>query len=366
MDIWIAGVGEIPCRPSYENMDFREMLYRAAKQAYLEAGITPSEIDGVVSSGLDFYEGVSIADSYTPDQVGGRLKFNTLVTNDSLNAFIHGCMLLKTGHFKTLIVTAYSKASNILNYSEIVLNSFDPYIIRPLSIHHYTIAALDAQAYLYHTKSEPYIFSLVSVKNRKNALKNPSAAYPEDIPVESVEKSAVYAEPLKEGHVAKLCDYAAAVIITAEKSLGKVRVEAFAHASGNVATDLALREWGKALWAKNVADMLLKQNRLRKIDFVEISEPFAHTELMVLEALHLEEDTVKTLREGGFNVDGHLPVNPSGGCIGMGYPLNAAGLQRIIQSVKLLNEGKWNTCLTASPDGEVVDAGSAVILKAGV
>jgi hypothetical protein len=34
--------------------------------------------------------------------------------------------------------------------------------------------------------------------------------------------------------------------------------------------------------------------------------------------------------------------------------------------VKLLSTGRWRTCLTASPDGEIVDAGAVVVLSGEV
>ncbi|MEM2238194.1 MAG: hypothetical protein QXR26_03675 [Candidatus Caldarchaeum sp.] len=366
MDVWIAGVGEIPCKHRYPGMDFREMLYEAAKKAYQDAGITPAEVDGIVSSGMDFFEGISITDSYTPDQVGGRLKFNTLVSNDGLNVFIHAYMLVRTGFFKNLMVTAYAKPSNIINYPEIILNSFDPHVVRPLCPHHYVIAALDANAYLRKNNADTTDLSLVSVKNKKNALKNPSAAYGGEVSLEDVEGSESVSTPLKKGHVAQLADYAAAVILTSDKKLGKVVVKGVGQAFGGYSSDLALRDWGTALWAKYAVAKAFKQAGTKKVDFVEVAEPFAHTELMFLESLELEKAPHKMLRDGSFNTDGQMPVNPSGGCIGMGYPLNAGGLQRLVQSVKLLTTGKWKTCLTASPDGEVVDAGSAVFLSGEV
>lgn len=347
-------------------MDFREMLFDAAKKAYQDAGMTPADVDGIVSSGMDYYEGISIPDSYTPDQVGGRLKFNTLVSNDGLNAFFHAYMLVKTGHFKTVMVTAYARPSNIVNYPEIVLNTFDPHIVRPLCPHHFVIAGLDAKAYLQNNNAEATDMSLVSVKNKKNALKNPSSAYAGEVSLEDVEGSESVSEPLKKGHVAQLADYAAAVIITSDRRFGKVVVKGVGHAFGSHSSDLALRDWGTALWAKYAVAKAFKQAGSKKVDFVEVAEPFAHTELMFLESLELEEAPHKMLRKGSFNTDGQMPVNPSGGCIGMGYPLNAAGQQRLAQSVKLLTTGKWRTCLTASPDGEVVDAGSAVFLSVEV
>jgi acetyl-CoA acetyltransferase len=163
-DVYVLGVGETRCQPKAEQRDFREMLFEAALEACGDAGITAAEVDGVVSSGFDFYEGVSITDSYTPDQVGGRLKFNTLVSNDSLNAFIHGCMLVASGRLENVIISAYAKPSNIQNYGEVVLNMLDPHTVRPLLPNHHVLAALDAHAYLIKHNADSTLLSMVTVK----------------------------------------------------------------------------------------------------------------------------------------------------------------------------------------------------------
>ncbi|MEM0384639.1 MAG: hypothetical protein QXS57_04395 [Candidatus Caldarchaeum sp.] len=364
MDVWVAGVGEIPCRKEYVDADFREMLYRAAVEAYGDAEMDPSCVDGVVSSGIDFYEGMSITDSYTPDQVGGRLKFNSLVSNDSLNAFIHGCMLIKTGRFKTILVAAYSKPSNMLNYPEILLNSLDPHLLRPLLPPHYALAALDAQAFLHRTRGTGLDLTAVAAKNKNNAVVNPSAAYGERKTVDEFNESETVSTPLKRVHVAPLADYAAVVILTKDSRYGKVLVEGVGFSQGLQSTDLSSREWGRALWVRTALAAATKGNKAKSVDFVEVSEPFAHTELMILDELRLwDGPIIDSLRRGEFDADALHPVNPSGGCIGMGYALNASGLQRVVQSVKLMESRGWHRCLAASVDGEIADGGSVVVLR---
>lgn len=363
-EVYVTGVGETPCKPIFVGRDFREMLFEAASEAFADAGISSAEVDGVVSSGFDFYEGVSITDSYTPDQVGGRLKFNTMVSNDSLNAFIHGCMLVASGRLENVVVSAYAKPSNIVNYDEVLLNMFDPHVVRPLHPTPTVLAALDARAFLDRMNAGSSLLSAVVVKNRGNALKNPVAAYGGKVSIDEVEGSGVVAEPLKKMHVAGLCDYAASVVLTSNRAIAKAVVKGFGYAYGSYSSDLALRVWGRALWAREASRMAFGMSKLRCVDFVEISECYAHTELMVLEGLGvLPEPVEEVLSAGGLEPAGYLPVNPSGGCIGMGYPLNAAGLQRVVQAVKLLKTGKWDTCLVASPDGELVDGGAVAILS---
>lgn len=356
----VAGVGEVPCSPRYLGADFRELLYDAAKSAYRDAGVSADDVTAVVSSGTDFLEGLSITDSYSPDQVGGRLKFNTLISGDSLNAFIQGCMLVSSGLHDVVAVTACSKQSDILNYHEILLNSLDPHILRPLLPHPHVMAGLDAAAYLSKRGADPSVLSHVAAKNMVNALKNPFAAYAADVTAEDIEKTEVLAEPVRAGHVAKLCDYAAVVVLSRAGVVGEdvISVGGFGYAVGAPSSDISLRKWGEPTWVRPAYEMAARMGGGRKVDIVEISEPYAHTELTILSQL--------TQGNPGKTEEDHPPVNMSGGCIGMGYPLSAAGLQRLIQAVKLLRKNEWRTALVASPDNEVADAGCIVLLSSGV
>ncbi len=367
----MVGVGEIPCSPRHAGMDFRELLYQAAKEAYRDAGIKSDDVDAVIASGLDFLDGVSISDSYTPDQVGGRLKFNTLVSGDALNAFIHGCMLVATGMHEIVAITAYSKQSDIINYHEILINQLNPHTIRPLFPHPHVIAGLDAAAYLDRVAADPQVLSHVAVKNMENALENPVAAYPAKVGVDEIERAEIVAAPVKSGHVARLCDYAAVVVVARDGS-GRVSgnpiyVGGFGYGVGSSSMELSLRNWGEAGWVKPARRMLMDMVGGIDADLVEISEPYAHTELMTLSQLEItDEKPHKMLLDGELGRSGILPVNVSGGCLGMGYPPNAAGLQRLVQAVKLLRKEGWETALVASPENELADAGSLVCLTVEV
>ncbi|MEM3093855.1 MAG: hypothetical protein QXK46_03730, partial [Candidatus Caldarchaeum sp.] len=182
--------------------------------------------------------------------------------------------------------------------------------------------------------------------------------------VEELDRSETVSTPLKRVHVAPLADYAAVVILTNASRYGKVLVEGVGFSQGFQSTDLSSREWGRALWVRTAFEAAVKGSKPKSIDFVEVSEPFAHTELMILDELRLwDAPVVDSLRRGDFDEDALHPVNPSGGCIGMGYALNASGLQRVVQSVKLMESRGWRRCLAASLDGEIADGGSLVVLR---
>ena len=75
------------------------------------------------------------------------------------------------------------------------------------------------------------------------------------------------------------------------------------------------------------------KNPKDEIDVAELFEMYAHEELIFSEALGLAEKG-----QGGnlnYEINGDLPINPSGGALG-GNPPCATGLIRIIEAVKQL------------------------------
>ncbi len=376
MAVGVIGVGQIPCVKRLRGKDLREMLYEAAKKAYREAELTPDDVDAVVACGLEFFEGVSITDSYTPDQVGGRLKFNTLIGNDSLTAFIHACMLIETGFYDVVLVEAHSKPSDILNYEHALLNSLDPHYLRPLGLHPYVIAGLDASSYLSLSGADTRDLSLISVKNLKNGVCNSYAVKSSSLTVEEIEETETVFHPIKQGHMAVRCDYAAVVIlaskVVAKRHPNPIWIRGFGYSSCASSSSPDQKKWGEANWARLAAKTSFDNTSLKpkEVDLVEVSEPISYLELQILDSLGvLNGPAHKYLRLGEFDIGGSLPTNPSGGCIGMGYPLTAAGLQRLIECVTQLRgeaAGRQvqyaRTALAASPDSEISDAGAVVLL----
>jgi len=71
----------------------------------------------------------------------------------------------------------------------------------------------------------------------------------------------------------------------------------------------------------------------KEINIAEPYDPFAYKELHHLEGLQLapKGQAPKLLADGIFNRDGALPVTPSGGLLGVGNPIAAAGLMKICE-----------------------------------
>jgi acetyl-CoA C-acetyltransferase len=77
------------------------------------------------------------------------------------------------------------------------------------------------------------------------------------------------------------------------------------------------------------------KNPRREIQFAEVDDMFSYKELQHLEALKLcrRGEAGKLTEEGITQRDGEMPVNVSGGALGMGYPPEVLGLQRVLEIV---------------------------------
>ena len=71
----------------------------------------------------------------------------------------------------------------------------------------------------------------------------------------------------------------------------------------------------------------------KEINIAEPYDPFAYKELHHLEGLQLapKGQAPKLLADGVFERNGDLPVTPSGGLLGVGNPIAAAGLMKICE-----------------------------------
>jgi len=79
-------------------------------------------------------------------------------------------------------------------------------------------------------------------------------------------------------------------------------------------------------------------NPARSIDAVEVDERYSYKALQAIEALGLvrKDELALELRSGGLSRSGSTPVNPGGGALSEGLPLEAHGLARLLSAYEQL------------------------------
>lgn len=338
--VGIVGIGYYGFRSVTPELSFREMLYEAASQAYQNAGLEPKDIDGFVNAGEDWAEGHSIADEITPDQLGAVKRPVFTVNGDAMQALISAAMHILTGQMNICLVASYSKASNIKSLANITVMAMDPVFNRPLEENPYFIAGLEMNRYLYETGTTREQCAQVVVKNRKNALWNPSAGHGVSLRKEEVLASPMISYPLSSLDISPHSDGAIVIILAAaERAKALCQKPIWIEGMGwcSDSPSLEKRAWGEAVYTQIAAEMAYKMAGIsyprKEIDLAEVSDEFSYKELQHLEALKLcrKGEAGFLVEEGALGISGELPVNPSGGCLGVGSLLEATGAQKVLE-----------------------------------
>jgi acetyl-CoA C-acetyltransferase len=339
----IVGVGWTGFQPLTPDRSYKELMYKAAVRAYTDAGVDPRrDIETFVTVAEDFHEGTSIFDEYVPDQLGAVLKPVQTITGDGLHGLATAYMLIRTGQFELVAVEGHSKASNLLTLSKVTAYAQDPVLNRPLGLNTHFVAGLEMNAFLHETGTTREQCAAVVVKNRRNALRNPSASFGANLSLEDVLAGPPLAWPLGEREVAPHADGAIVMVLASatravQLSSQPIWITGVGWCNGSAS--LESREWGRVPYMEKAASLAFRQAGIRQpgmeIDFAEIDDTYAYKELQHLEAAGLcpHGAAGELIEAGALEPDGELPVNVSGGSLGAGHLLDATGLARALEVV---------------------------------
>ncbi|MCJ7535309.1 MAG: hypothetical protein MUO57_07235, partial [Anaerolineales bacterium] len=339
----IIGVGWSGFRPVTPEYSYKELMYAAAQRAYADAGVNPrKDIDSFVTVAEDFHEGTSIFDEYTPDQLGAVLKPMHTISGDGLHGLATAYMLVKTGQFSVVALEGHSKASNALSHDGITAYAQDPVLNRPLRLNTHFVAGMEMNRYLHDTGTTREQCAQVVVKNRRNALDNPSAPYGADLSINDVLSGPPLASPLGARETAVHADGAIVMVLANEEmanSLSDIPIWILGVGWSNDSPALENRDWSSMHYVKESARMAYRlagiQDASLAIDFAEVGDLYAYKELQTLEALGIFRpgEAGPATEDGLTQRESSFPVNVSGGCLGMGNLLDANGLARALEVV---------------------------------
>ncbi|HIQ13894.1 MAG TPA: hypothetical protein EYH44_05885 [Thermoprotei archaeon] len=340
----IVGIGSTQFRPETPEKNFKELMYEAASRAYIDAGIDPrKDLDCVITSSEDLWEGVAIFDEYVPDQLGGVLKPVFTVGGDGLHGIIHGYMLIKTGYFDLVAVEAHSKASEIEDIDKVYRFALDPIYIRPVVDQPHGLAALEMMNTMRLFDITYDILDMTIMKNHLNALEWGST-YARIFDYENIEASEYIAQPLREVDISPHTDGAIVTVLASEEKARELTDDpiwidgvGWATQSGRYERMLHNPPVALNTAANKAYEMAGIENPFKELDFAEVDDRYSFREPASLSMLRLDGgNLMEMVSEGVYTLDGELPVNTGGGFLGNGYPLEAGGLMKLLHAVKQL------------------------------
>jgi acetyl-CoA C-acetyltransferase len=326
MGVAVMGVGFCGASPTSTGMSYRELISRAARAAYDDAGIVAEQLDGAVSAEEDFYSGYSIADEYVPDQLGVCRKPVYTIPGDFLHAVGSAAMQIATGRFDMLVVEAYSKASNVLLKDEVLHLAFDPVFGR-LGVSPHFLAALEMQRYMEFGGCDLEDVAEVVRRNHKTAIGNPLAPYGSMTTVDDVLAAPSVASPLTEPMIARHADASVVMVLGTDEAAARyarkpVYLTGIGWGSGTSIVER--REPGMSAGTKVAAKAAFEEAGIgdpgSEIDVFYVSDLYAHRQLLHMDELGLGGEVAAVL-------------NPDGGALGMGDLLEATGGARMYDAV---------------------------------
>lgn len=362
----------------------KELAYEAAKMALDSCELKISDIESVVmGTAPDAFDGVHMKGEFLSDGAGGYRKpymRNFVGGGTGVFAPIHGWFHVASGMFDTCLVVCEEKMSSAYPHpAGAFLTIFDHTTEQPLYPTLIWIFAIEMNRFMTTYGYCKEDIALVAVKNKKNAIDHPSAQLPGEITVQDVLNSEIMAWPVNRLDISPTSDGAAAIVLAAEHVARRITEKPIWIDGVGFCLDTAYwctRDLYYPDYLEVAARQAYKMANIREpskeIHVAEPYDPFTYKELHHIEGLLLAPrgKSVQMLVDGVFNRDGNLPCSPSGGLLGVGNPIAAAGLMKIIEIyLQLKGEaGKRQvpgkpTCGVANAWGDLMQVGTVVVLR---
>lgn len=347
--VGIVAVAQTKYEESKPALHLQDVAYEAVRKVLAKSGLKFTEdgtgIDATISCSQDHWDGWTISSKNIVDVAGGHLRPEEKVAADGAYAVYYACLNILGGHHDCVLVISYTKESQV-NGRLIENFGIEPVFGRMLGLDFLSASAIQAQRYMYKYAITPEQCAMAVVKNRGNAKLNPCAQAPMDLKIEDVLASEMLSSPIRQLDAKPTSDGACAMILAVEEKAKRwtdkpVWIEGMgscydSHHLGD--RDLAEpRSLVEA--AKRAYKMAGIADPRKEIDVVELSEYCSYQELLWSEGLGFcpEGEGGKLIESGATQINGGLPINPSGGLLS-GVPVNVAGANRVVEAAMQLKD----------------------------
>src|SRR5919201_6063020 len=214
----VIGVGQTQYRSRRSDVSIAGLVREAAMEALADAGLTFDDIDAVViGKAPDLFEGVMMPESYLADALGARgkpmMRVHTAGWAGGSTALV-AAGLVQGGVHDRVLVVAFEKQSE--SNATWALSTHPP-LTPSLVVGAGGYFAPHIRAYMRRTGAPDHIGTLVAVKDRQNALKNPYAHLKiPGISREMVESTPMLWEPIRYLDTCPSSDGACAMVLSSE------------------------------------------------------------------------------------------------------------------------------------------------------
>jgi len=342
--VGIIGTGQTKHTRARDDVSQPELVREAATRALADAGLTFKEVDAIVLTNMELFEGRALPELWLAEALGGYLKpvFKIATGGTSgTSGCIAGYHQVASGVFDVVLVVGWEKHSE--GHTQTGMALTDPLWDRQVASGAVGNFALSISQYMAERGVTEEQAAKVAVKARRNACRNPYGHLQiPDITVEGVLNSRILAWPVRLLDMCPQSDGACAVVFACKEVAVRhcdrpawVRAAVTRHDQPYIG-DLDRR----LVTMRTLRDAAYEAYRqtgitdpLHQLDVAEIYEPVTYAELAWYEALGFCRDgeAGRLIDEGITEMGGELPVNPSGGVLSTN-PVGASGVIRVAEA----------------------------------
>ena len=362
----------------------KELTWEATHMALESCEMTMDDIEGVCfGTAPDAFDGVHFNGEYVSDGAGGwRKPYMRSYVGGGTGVFvpIQGWYHVASGLFDVVLVVAEEKMSSYYPHAQAgFLTIFDHTTERPLKPNLLWIFAMEMNRYMSTYGLSKEDIAQVAVLHKRNAADHPCALLGDrDITLQDILDSEVLAWPVQRFDVSPVSDGAVALVLAAEHVAKRITdkpvwIEGVGwHLDTSYWTNRDLAYPRYVEYAARMAyDMAGIKEPRKEINIAEPYDPFDYKSLHHLEGLQLADrgKACELYADGTASRTGNMPICPSGGLLGVGNPIAAAGLMKIAELFWQLRGEAGARQVPGSPKrgvaqawGDLMQVGTVVVM----
>lgn len=368
-NVAIIGCGQTKHTSKRRDVNLAELVSEAVYKALEDAQVDPKEVDAFAVGNMQGFGGVAQPEQWLGDWIGTPGKpVIRIATGGTTGGSVGqgGYYLCASGLNDIVVAVAWEKHSDSMEAGattgllHVGIANFFHAFSYGISIRNLLassavgaaagVAVYQARYYMHRSGCRIEHLDMVAAKNRRNAAKNPYAhlQWPGCTP-EDMAKTEMITYPFRYGHVTPASDGASAIVFAPEEIARKkckrpAWVKGLASYSdeenqlqsenyGGVGVLDPSEQMGARFSAMKAYEMAGIRDPQQEIDVAEIYQPFPSQEMIFAERLGLfdEGEAWKAVENGEIEIDGRMPLDPSGG-VATTNAIGSSALQRILEA----------------------------------
>ena len=256
-------------------------------------------------------------------------------------AFREGWMAVASGMYDVALVVGAEKlyASDTGKTVQALAGSSDVELEGGLGLIMPGVWAMRAKKHMEKFGTTIDQLAKVSVKNHKNGCFNPNSQYQKECTLEEVHKARMIAHPLTVLHCSPIGDGAAAAVLCSKERAARYTTNPILIAASVLTT--GTYDMGRDITSNQLESRAAKEAYEwaglgpEDISLAEVHDCFTIAEFLRCESFGLcpEGEYGQWVDRGWTEINGRLPVNPSGGLLAKGHPVGATGVAQVAEVV---------------------------------